>query len=102
MARGHIGSRIFLRGVFMRVDIYRRPEHAGRYTYLAVPEGKQIPEEAISIDWETAERGVNVDDTVENLPQFAIDDPIEQISAKGYAITSVKSIENGYRSPCAS
>lgn len=83
----------------MRVDIYRRPEHAGRYTYLAVPEGKQIPEEAISVDWETAERGINVDDNVETLPQFAIEAPIEQINSKGYAITSVKNIEADYRFP---
>jgi hypothetical protein len=83
----------------MRVDIYRRPEYAGRYTYLAVPEGKQIPDEAISIDWETAERGINVDDDVETLAQFAIDDPIEQINAKGYAITSVKNLDGSYRSP---
>ena len=81
----------------MRVDIYRRPEHAGRYMYLAVPEGRQIPEEAVSVDWETAARGMNVDDNVETLPQFAIDAPFEQISSKGYAITSVKSIDVDYR-----
>lgn len=83
----------------MRVDIYRRPEHAGRYTYLVVPEGKHIPEEAISIDWQTAERGITVDDNAQVLPQFAIDAPIEQINSKGYAITSVKNIEAVYRSP---
>jgi hypothetical protein len=97
MDSGHIRKRNFLQGDFMRVDIYRRPEHAGRYTYLAVPEGRQIPEEAINVDWETAERGVAVDDNVETLPQFAIDSPIEQISSKGYAITSVKSIDADYR-----
>ncbi|MEG0885806.1 MAG: DUF6139 family protein, partial [Janthinobacterium sp.] len=29
----------------MRVDIYRRAEHDGIFSYLAVPEGKLIPEE---------------------------------------------------------
>jgi len=29
----------------MRVDIYRRAEHDGIFSYLAVPEGKIIPEE---------------------------------------------------------
>ncbi|HYD82048.1 MAG TPA: DUF6139 family protein [Paucimonas sp.] len=81
----------------MRVDIYRRPEHAGRYSYLAVPEGKVIPEEAVNVDWETAERGVNVDDDVETMPQFAIEAPIAQINAKGYAITSMKNLDDGHR-----
>ncbi|GGI19036.1 MAG: DUF6139 family protein [Oxalicibacterium faecigallinarum] len=76
----------------MRVDIYRRAEHAGHFSYLAVPEGKIIPEEAINTDWELSDRGVDVDDDATQLPEFAIDDPHEQISAKGYAITSVKAI----------
>jgi hypothetical protein len=98
----HIGRQVVphvMEGVSMRVDIYRRSEHAGRYSYLAVPEGKQIPEEAVNVDWETAMRGVNVDDNVHTLPQYAIDKPIEQIQSKGYAITSVKTVEADYRSP---
>lgn len=79
----------------MRLDIYRRSEQAGRFSYLAVPEGKTIPEEAVSTDWEQAERGVPLEDDDTALPQFAIDAPFEQISAKGYAITSVKNLENG-------
>ena len=79
----------------MRLDIYRRPEHAGRFSYLAVPEGKGIPEEAINTDWEQAERGVALDDDDTALPQFAIDAPLEQINAKGYAITSVKHLAQG-------
>lgn len=80
----------------MRLDIYRRPEHAGRFSYLAVPEGKKIPEEAINTDWEEAERGITLDDGETALPQFAIEAPFEQISAKGYAITSVKNLEGDY------
>lgn len=78
----------------MRVDIYRRPEQAGQFTYLAVPEGKMIPEEATNTDWEEAERGVTLGDNEDALPQFSINEPIEQISKKGYAITSVKDIGN--------
>lgn len=76
----------------MRLDIYKRPENGGFYSYLAVPEGKTIPDEAMSVDWETAERGIefNEDDTM--LSQFAIEEPLGQISAKGYAITSVKNL----------
>ena len=79
----------------MRVDIYRRPESGGQFSYLAVPEGKVIPDEATSIDWEAAERSVDLEDSVERLPQFSIDDPIEQITSKGYAITSVKTLGDG-------
>jgi hypothetical protein len=79
----------------MRVDIYRRPENGGRFTYLAVPEGKVIPDEATNIDWEATERSVDLEDSVDKLPQFSIEDPIEQISAKGYAITSVKTLGDG-------
>lgn len=79
----------------MRVDIYRRSENGGRFTYLAVPEGKLIPDEATNIDWEAAERSVDLEDSAERLPQFSIDAPLEQISAKGYAITSVKTLGDG-------
>lgn len=79
----------------MRVDIYRRPETGGQFSYLAVPEGKIIPNEATSIDWETAERSVELQESVDRLPQFQIEDPMEQISSKGYAITSVKTLGDG-------
>ena len=77
----------------MRVDIYKRAEHHDRCTYLAVPEGKIIPEEAINTDWELSVRGMDVADDATCLPDFAIDAPHEQIKAKGYAITSVKTLE---------
>lgn len=73
----------------MRLDIYRRPEHGGKYSYLAVPEGKMIPDEATNIEWESAERGWNFNEDHQSLSDFEIDEPMEQISAKGYAITSV-------------
>ncbi len=76
----------------MRLDIYKRPENGGRYSYLAVPEGNQIPEEAINIDWEAAERSVDFDENEDKLTEFLIEDPVEQISSKGYAITSVKNL----------
>ncbi|GGB99419.1 hypothetical protein GCM10007205_05930 [Oxalicibacterium flavum] len=76
----------------MRVDIYKRAEHHGQFTYLAVPEGKIIPEEAINTDWELSERGIDVEDNATHLPDFSIDAPHEQIRAKGYAITSVKEL----------
>lgn len=76
----------------MRVDIYKRSEPAGQYSYMAVPEGKLIPEEATNIDWEAADRSVDLDESGEDLAVFSIEDTLEQISAKGYAITSVKNL----------
>jgi len=78
----------------MRLDIYKRPENGGKYSYLAVPEGKEIPQEAINIDWETAERSRDFNENDGKLAEFSIEDPVQQINAKGYAITSVKNLAN--------
>lgn len=74
----------------MRVDIYRRAEHQGMYSYLAVPEDKPIPQEATSTDWEPDTRKVEVDESADTLPQYHITTPLAQIRAKGYAITGLK------------
>ena len=76
----------------MRLDIYKRPENGGKYSYLAVPEGKEIPQEATNLDWETAERGLDFNENDGRLQEFLIDEPLQQINAKGYAITSVKTL----------
>ncbi len=76
----------------MKLDIYKRAETGGRYSYLAVPQGEVIPNEVTNIDWEDAERGIDLDDDADHLPAYAIEQPIEQITAKGYAITSVNDI----------
>ncbi len=73
----------------MRVDLYRRPESGGKYSYLLVLEGKPIPEEANNTDWEIAAQGMDVSDEEEALPEYAIAQPFRQIGSKGYAITSV-------------
>ena len=78
----------------MRIDIYRRAENAGHFSYLAVPEGKLLPEEVVNTDWEPTDRSVDLADDAKHLADFAIDDPFEQINAKGYAITSVKNLAN--------
>ena len=56
----------------MRIDIYRRAEHDGKFSYLAVPESKDIPEEATNTDWEVAQRAFEVQDGANHLPDFAI------------------------------
>ena len=74
----------------MRLDIYRRPEHDGIFSYLAVPEGKPIPQEAINTDWEPEVKALEVDDSADKLPDFHIEQLSQQIGTKGYAITSLK------------
>jgi hypothetical protein len=78
----------------MRLDIYKRPENGGQYSYLAVPEGEEIPQEATNVDWEAAERSVDFDGDDKKLAAFAIEDPLQQINSKGYAITSVKNLRD--------
>lgn len=73
----------------MRVDIYRRAESQDRYSYLAVPEGRRIPEEATNIDWESEARAVEMGERAEQVSQYEIPSPEQQIAEKGYAITSV-------------
>ncbi|QJD89673.1 hypothetical protein HH213_05890 [Duganella dendranthematis] len=73
----------------MRVDIYSREEAQGKHTYLAVPEGKPIPEEATNTDWHAEAQHVEIDDGQDTLPKYHIDQPLAQIGAKGYAITGV-------------
>jgi len=73
----------------MNVDIYRRPEAGNKFTYLIVPAGRPIPEEATNIEWQTRQQAVHVDESAEHLHPYEIDNPREQIDEKGYAITSV-------------
>ena len=73
----------------MHVDIYRRPEAQNKFSYLIVPAGQPIPEEATNVDWQARQQGVNVDESQEHLHPYEIDKPRQQITEKGYAITSV-------------
>jgi hypothetical protein len=73
----------------MRLDIYRRAEHDGKFSYLAVPETRNIPEEATNTDWEVEARAVEVDDDAERIENYDIENLNGQLSEKGYAVTSV-------------
>lgn len=73
----------------MRLDIYRRPENGGKYSYLAVPETRAIPQEATNTDWEVEARAVDVDDDADVVPGYEIENLNQQINEKGYAVTSV-------------
>lgn len=74
----------------MRVDIYRRAEAEGKFSHLAVPEGRPIPQEAINTDWESELRGQELDEESGHWDDFGIPDPGRQLREKGYAITSVR------------
>ena len=78
----------------MRVDIYRRPEAHKKFSYLAVPEGRTIPEEATNVDWDTELRGIDLDGDASEWGAFGIHQAEAQIAEKGYAITSVKDLED--------
>ena len=73
----------------MNVDIYRRPEAGNKFSYLIVPSGRPIPEEATNVDWQARQQAVHVDESAEHLHPNEIDNPRAQIDEKGYAITSV-------------
>ncbi len=73
----------------MRLDIYRRPENDGKYSYLAVPEEKNIPNEATNTDWEVEVRALEVEDDADQIPDYSIEHLSEQIAEKGYAVTAL-------------
>jgi hypothetical protein len=72
----------------MRLDIYRRAEQDGKFSYLAVPEARNIPEEATNTDWEVEARAFEVDDNASQIPDYDINNLCGQIAEKGYAVTS--------------
>lgn len=74
----------------MRLDIYRRPDTDGKLSYLAVPEARNIPEEATNTEWEIEVRAIEVDDDANQLEDYDLENVASQISEKGYAITSVQ------------
>lgn len=74
----------------MRLDIYRRAEHDGKFTYLAVPETRNIPEEATNTDWEVQDKAVEVDDNAGRLENYHLDNVAAQIAEKGYAVTALQ------------
>lgn len=73
----------------MRLDIYRRAEHDGKFSYLAVPETKAIPEEATNTDWEVEARAIEVADDAETVEKYDIEHLSSQLAEKGYAVTAL-------------
>ncbi len=75
----------------MRIDLYQRAEPEGHVSYLAVPEGKIIPDEVINTEWSDVARGMELGDQ-QARSTYEIDDAEKQISNKGYAITGLNKL----------
>lgn len=73
----------------MRLDIYRRAENDGKYSYLAVPQDRAIPNEAINTDWEMEAKALEVADEADQIEDYDIEHLSEQIAEKGYAVTAL-------------
>ncbi len=74
----------------MRVDIFRRTEPDGRHSHLALPTAQVLPQEVRDYEWQDEQRNVELDASAASWPQYGIEQPGQQIAAKGYAITSLK------------
>jgi hypothetical protein len=78
-------------GSTMRIDLYQRAEFNGHFSYLAVPEGKIIPDEVINTEWNDVARGMELGEQ-QASSTYAIDDAEQQIEKKGYAITRLNTL----------
>jgi hypothetical protein len=71
----------------MKVDVYKRLDSGNLHSYLAVPSGEPIPEEATNTEWEVDSRDVDLEPGNTPQPSLKPDDALQQIEEKGYAIT---------------
>ncbi|MAF03721.1 DUF6139 family protein [Herbaspirillum huttiense] len=71
----------------MKVDVYKRPDGDGLFSYLVLPHEKPMPEEVTNTDWQLHEQ--NVDFERDGKRHFTLEpeDAFMQIGEKGYAIT---------------
>lgn len=74
----------------MKVDIFKRMESQNRISYLAVPQGKPLPQEVTNTDWQAAELNIDLEEDTGPLFNLTLDDALAQISEKGYAITHLQ------------
>ncbi|TWC71816.1 DUF6139 family protein [Herbaspirillum sp. SJZ099] len=71
----------------MKVDVYKRPDSDGLFSYLLIPHQKPLPQEVTNTDWQMHERGADVEQDGRRHFTLQPDDAFVQISQKGYAIT---------------
>ncbi len=73
----------------MRVDVFSRLEPNQKHSHLVVPHGEPLPEEITDYAWRDEARDIDLDESAPRWPQYGIEAPGQQLSAKGYAITSL-------------
>ena len=78
----------------MKLDIYKRPETEGQFSFMAIPSGKVIPEEVPGEEWEVVTYGREIAH-VDDFSDLSIDKPFDQLEVKGYAITGAKDLVEG-------
>ena len=81
----------------MKIDLYKRPEAGGQFSYLAVPQGRPIPEEATNTDWETVEQAIDLERSDQQRTGLTLNDVSNQFDEKGYAISSVALLDERAR-----
>jgi hypothetical protein len=71
----------------MKIDVFRTIQTDDDYTYLAIPHGKNIPEDAANKNWILSSENIYIsqdDDSIEGLDAY---DVLEQIRKQGYAVS---------------
>jgi len=81
----------------VRVDLYRWAGVGSDDSYLAVPEGEIIPNEATNVEWSVHLESLDIGEAADALSDYAIDRPVEQINVKGYAITRCQGVQSSNR-----
>ncbi|AKN66131.1 MULTISPECIES: DUF6139 family protein [Herbaspirillum] len=71
----------------MKVDVYKRPDGAGLFSYLVIPHEKMLPDEVTNTDWQIHEQNVDFERDGKRHFTLQAEDAFMQIGEKGYAIT---------------
>ena len=71
-------------------DKDQRCEAGSKLSFLAVPAGRPIPQEATSTDWLVHAQAMPLDEDQPAFPDFGIAQPGAQLREKGYAITDLQ------------
>lgn len=71
----------------MKVDVYKRPDGEGLFSYLVLPHAKPLPEEVTNTDWQLHEQNVDFERDGKRHFTLEAEDAFMQIGEKGYAIT---------------
>ncbi|NUU01732.1 hypothetical protein HNO84_08980 [Herbaspirillum robiniae] len=73
----------------MKVDVYKRPDSDGLFSYLVIPHEKPLPQEVTNTDWQMHEQDVNFERDGKRHFTLQAEDAYKQIGEKGYAITHI-------------